>query len=368
MDPIIILFLFFSLLGVLLAFLFFFKKKGNRLANTLLGIYTFLFAAELLNNSLRWSGEIKTATFVHFNLIHFTGWLIYGPLVFIYVRSVVKERGLKLTDLLFLIPPFLLFVLLFPFYRLPTAKKLAVVQNNTIFEYATFPYGSIWIIILIMLFYAFYTYFTFWKDRRIGVRENVWLKWFVGCYLAYVLLFASYIFLTWFRFMDPKYDYFVDVVIVLFIGLLAFFGFVQPEVFEGKTLKDVIPFVKYRKTGLSKALSKEMKEKLLAIMVEEKPYLNNELRLNDLSESLNLSRNHTSQIINEHFNCSFFDFINQYRVAEAKTLLLDSAENGSTITQIAYDVGFNNRASFYKAFKKFTDRSPSDHIKQIKAS
>ncbi|MEL6919154.1 MAG: hypothetical protein AAFO99_15670, partial [Bacteroidota bacterium] len=60
MDPIIFLFLFFSFLGVLLSLLFFFKKKGDRFANILLAIYTFLFATELLNNSLRWSGLIKT--------------------------------------------------------------------------------------------------------------------------------------------------------------------------------------------------------------------------------------------------------------------------------------------------------------------
>ena len=95
--------------------------------------------------------------------------------------------------------------------------------------------------------------------------------------------------------------------------------------------------------------------------------MNNELRLDDLSRLMNLSRNHTSQIINEHFNLSFFDFVNRYRIREAKNTLIMLDKNELTVTQIAYDVGFNNRASFYKAFKKFTSENPSDYLKKIKA-
>jgi len=168
--------------------------------------------------------------------------------------------------------------------------------------------------------------------------------------------------------MDPSFDYLVDIAIVFFIGLLSFFGFVQPEVFEGKSIKEILPFIKYKKTGLSAALSLEMKAKLLKIMQNEKPYLNNELRLDDLSRLMNLSRNHTSQIINEHFNLSFFDFINRYRITDAKNLLMNVEKNGLTVTQIAYDVGFNNRASFYKAFKKFAELSPTKYIEHTRAS
>ena len=163
--------------------------------------------------------------------------------------------------------------------------------------------------------------------------------------------------------MDPSYDYFIDLFIVLFIGQLAFFGFVQPEVFEGKAVRDVIPFVKYQKTGMTSSLATEMSRRLKYLMDHEKPYLNNELRLNDIAEHLNLSRNHTSQVINEQFNLSFFDFVNRYRIEAAKDLLLKNKDQRRTISEIAYDVGFNNRASFYKAFKKFESVSPSDFLR-----
>ena len=107
--------------------------------------------------------------------------------------------------------------------------------------------------------------------------------------------------------------------------------------------------------------------RLEQVMKDEKLYLQNDLRLDDLAEKLNLSRNHTSQIINQFFNLSFFDYVNRYRVQEALDFLVDKSQD-HTISQIAFDSGFNNRASFYKAFKKFADHSPTYYLEHNKAS
>ena len=70
-------------------------------------------------------------------------------------------------------------------------------------------------------------------------------------------------------------------------------------------VEQLIPFVKYQKTGLSTALGLEMKDKLEQLMLEKELFLENDLRMDDLAKALNLSRNHTSQIINQYFNRSF---------------------------------------------------------------
>ncbi len=368
MSWVIILFFFFTIFGIALSIRFLFKEKADRFANVLLGVYTFLFAFELLNNCLRWSGIIYKTGFINLNFTHFPLWTVYGALVYIYVRRVVDKTGFKWADILFLIPPGITVALLFPYYSLSNESKLKALENGNTYDYVYFPDYGIWVVIVIMFFYAALTYFGFWQNKRVGFRENKWLRWFVGSYFGFVFMFALYIFLVRFNIMDSSYDYFIDIVIVFFIGMLAFFGFIQPEVFEGKSIKEAIPFVKYRKTGLSEGLSLEMKEKLLRIMEVQQPYLDNDLRLDDLAMMMKLSRNQTSQIINEHFNLSFFDFVNQYRIKDAKNLLLQNKEDDRTISQIAYDVGFNNRASFYKAFKKFSDGNPSDYVKHTQAS
>ena len=364
MTPQIIIFLFFAFLGVLLSILFWFKKTGDLFANRLLSIYTLLFSYEITYNCLQWSEIIYTTKYVHFHMTQFMLWLVYGPIVFIYVRRLTENVKFKKSDLLLFLPALLLFALFIPYYFLNATDKLDAIMNNQVFHYALFPNYGIWVIIGGMFFYGFYTYRKFKNDSKIGYKEGVWLKWFIGSYFGFVFLFALYIFLVRFNIMSYKYDYFIDAGIVFFIAMLGYFGFVQPDVFSGKkTIAQVIPFVKYKKTGLSKALSLDLKENLLQIMENEKPYHDNDLRLDNLAELLKVSRNQTSQIINEHFNLSFFDFINKYRVEEAVELLINPEDEDVNITHIAYGVGFNNRASFYKAFKKFTNKTPSYFLK-----
>lgn len=338
------------------------------MANMLLGTYTILFSLELLYNCLKWSGYLLRPEFAHFSFLHCPLWLTYGPLIYIYVRRVVAKVGFQQNDLWFLVPILAIAVLILPFYKLPASKKVEIMAQGSFYDYVNLPYEGIWVVIGLMLFYAWLTFRHFGPMKMSGFRENKWLKWLLGSYLGFVLAFFFYVFVVRFNIMDYRYDYFVDIVIVVFIGMLAFFGFVQPEIFEGKTIREVVPFIKYRKTGMSDALSHAMKDKLMQLMRDEKPYLENTLRLDDLAEKLNLSRNHTSQIINQHFNLSFFDFINKYRVYEAKRLLTELEEEKTTVTQIAYDAGFNNRASFYKAFKKFESQSPTQYLNPQHAS
>lgn len=60
--------------------------------------------------------------------------------------------------------------------------------------------------------------------------------------------------------------------------------------------------------------------------------------------------------------------MNQYRIKEVKNLLLQNKEKNMTIDHIAYDVGFNNKSSFYMAFKKFTNNTPTNYIEYMEAS
>lgn len=120
---------------------------------------------------------------------------------------------------------------------------------------------------------------------------------------------------------------------------------------------------KYEKTGLSESFSLELKDKLEYMMDSEKLYLRHELRLDDIAELLDISRHHASQVINENFNLNFYDFVNAYRIEEAKAKLCVGFENSSeSISDIAYQCGFNNRVSFYKAFKKITHTTPTEFM------
>lgn len=93
------------------------------------------------------------------------------------------------------------------------------------------------------------------------------------------------------------------------------------------------------------------------LMQQEKVYLNTTIRLNDLAEVMKISKHHLSQIINQNYKLSFYDFINKYRCDEAKKIILSHPEY--TLIQVAFEAGFNNKTSFVNAFKKFEGITPS---------
>ena len=119
---------------------------------------------------------------------------------------------------------------------------------------------------------------------------------------------------------------------------------------------------KYQRSSLDKALAEKLYQSILTFMETEKPFLNNELSLSSLAESLGLTSHYLSQVINQITNKNFFEFINGYRVQFAKELLLNSND---TVLKIAMDSGFNSKTTFYNAFKKDSLISPSEY-RQLK--
>ena len=101
-------------------------------------------------------------------------------------------------------------------------------------------------------------------------------------------------------------------------------------------------------------------------MVQAKPYLNPDLRLMDLREVLPMNRTYLSQFIHDEFDCSFFQFVNRYRIEEAKRLLRE--EPSLTIEQVALRSGFSSRISFTRVFTNETGLSPREWSAQCNIS
>jgi len=86
--------------------------------------------------------------------------------------------------------------------------------------------------------------------------------------------------------------------------------------------------------------------------------------LTEMAKELKVLPNQLSMIINSKLNCSFPDYVNSLRVRTAIELLDKANKQNLTIEAIAYESGFNNRTSFYKAFKKQTGKLPSEYLKK----
>ena len=93
-------------------------------------------------------------------------------------------------------------------------------------------------------------------------------------------------------------------------------------------------------------------------MDEDKVYFDPNLTIPKMADKIQIQPYLLSQIINAHFGQSYPDYINTFRINEAKKLLTD---NNLKISSVAMDCGFNTLSSFNLAFKKATGKTPSNY-------
>jgi len=118
---------------------------------------------------------------------------------------------------------------------------------------------------------------------------------------------------------------------------------------------------KYAKSGLNDAQLVEYKHRLELIMQSQQAFLKSDLTLPKLAEAVDCSVNHLSQVINSGFGMSFFDYLNQYRIEQAKELLTKLDGQSSAVLNIVFAIGFNSNSAFYTAFKKYVGQTPAQY-------
>ncbi|WP_461589203.1 helix-turn-helix domain-containing protein [Winogradskyella sp.] len=101
---------------------------------------------------------------------------------------------------------------------------------------------------------------------------------------------------------------------------------------------------------------------LKQLMTEKQLYKNPDLTLTTLSEALGVKSYVTTKCLNLIFELKFNDFVNTYRIEELKILLKNPKNDNYTLLSLAFEAGFNSKASFNRAVKKLTGKSPS-HLK-----
>ncbi len=122
---------------------------------------------------------------------------------------------------------------------------------------------------------------------------------------------------------------------------------------------------KEKEVAIEKTVSNKEIQLIDEYMKVEKPYLNSELNLSDLASNLQMHRSQLSQIINQGYDKNFNDFINEFRVNAFKDELRKGTHKQLSLLGIALDCGFNSKATFNRVFKKLTQTSPTEFIKEL---
>jgi AraC-like DNA-binding protein len=342
-------------------------NRGNKTANRLLGILMFMF-------SLSISGFVfvRTDSYKDFPFLiglPSTVIFLFGPLFYFYVKELTSYRfNFRKRDILHFIPFVALILYRLPFYLESSQEKLNSLETSGTLDEN--------LVILILQIIHLFIYLFFVKkvlnDYEVKIKstmsslEKINLRWISGGMNSFLIIFGiMIIFILLFISGINVYSIYTTVIplmVSIVILAIGYFGLTQPIIIPPE-IENSKP-KKYEKSSLTSENSEKYLNKLLNIMEAEKPFLNNDLTLQKLSEMLSISQHHLSQIINEQLNQNFFDFINSYRIEEAKTLLLDKRGELLTILAIAEEVGFNSKSAFNIAFKKYTSMTPTQFKKQ----
>jgi AraC-like DNA-binding protein len=350
-------------------FSFFLIHKGRKqISNNILSAFFIVQFIVILNYRLESVFAKQINFYLQIALIQFPFELLWGPLMYFYVKSQVKsEFKFRMKDLVHLTPfIFVLGFIISQYTILDFEAKLHLIESGALykwFPYFNFPY---YLILFAYNFSALVLILNYQRNLKnycsYVVRCNLnWLKFVLYGYIITCIITAV---------PSIAGDHFslpFDLkMIALFFPFLIFFNvlfykaMIHPYVI---IIPDEKP--KYTSSNLYNTDIQDYSRSIETYITTKKPYLNPSLTLHDLAESVGIVERIISQVINQHWNQNFFSFINFYRVEEAKKLLSSFDQTKSTMLGISFDAGFNSKSAFYEAFKKHTGMTPTEFRKRI---
>ena len=342
-------------------------RRHNVQANRLLGALALILAVFIMG------AVLKTTRYYlvwpHLTLIHDPGLFAIAPLMYLYVKALRTKDGLRRRDALHFIPALACAVYLTPYFVQSGPAKLAFLRNGG---------GNTWYNVKAALLLLQGTVYLVAMVRsvmpRMGGAPGLWqagirsatAQWkFVAGLLACVLVLGA---LRQFDFFGvPRHFYIESNLVMPFVASLTVYWMAYLALTRPESVSFVVAPTRSERIGLRPDQIEKHVGRLLALMEQEKPYRASDLTIKTLAEKLGLPTAQVSALINERLADNFVDFVNRYRIEEAKRLLLDVSKRHYSVLAIAEEVGFNSKSAFNAAFRKYTGRTPSDFRKVVDA-
>lgn len=382
--------------GIVLAFFLSFlllTKRDKTAADNLLVTWLFFTGLSLLSFYLFFTGQYL----YHPSLVvmGFTLPLIHGPFLYLYTRQQTSALLFDAKQLLHFLPVILFSLLFVDFYFFPFERKVDIFKNEGR-EYETQLLINLIAVSLSGVVYVPLALIRLLKYKRNIVHqfsntEKINFNW-----LLYLIIWIGII---WALVLIVREGALIFGAVSLFVIWLGYFGIRQVHVFghnvshfQNQTIDLAQPIVnvspqsleqpaeptfapvenitavKYQKSSLSDDDAELIHQRLKKFFSEKKPYANPDLTLDDLANSLEVHPNYLSQVINSKEKKNFYELINEKRIEEFINLTSDPSNNQFTLLALAYDCGFNSKASFNRNFKKHTGLTPSEYLKRKAAS
>ncbi|MEP5611650.1 MAG: helix-turn-helix domain-containing protein [Cyclobacteriaceae bacterium] len=253
-----------------------------------------------------------------------------GPFLYFYFLSKLQDRFVwKKTFYIHLVPYFIL-IIMSPFLT-----------------WSFWKFGGLWLSYLSILVYFLLSLYSFVKHKAFVDKGTA--KWLGGLLVViFILLFAYSPAL--FRYVGYVGGAMLYSIAILISGYFMLINKGSVSFFR----------TKYETSSLKPERVGEIRELIEASMNKNRSYLNPELSMIGLAKEISVSSHHLSRVINQEFESSFTDYINSFRIEEAKKRLLDSSYDHLKLSAMVFECGFNSVPTFNTLFKKKYKMTPSE--------
>ncbi|MCZ4221767.1 helix-turn-helix domain-containing protein [Pedobacter rhodius] len=315
--------------------------------------------------------------------------LFIGPLLYFYTRAIFNyDFRIKGLDFFHLLPGclYLIVNIIISSVDVFLYKSYNLTNEHEDPDFATWYTVLSMLSILVYLFLSIRYYNQFKKYTAIATSfaDQAGLKWLRNFLYAFSLLsimpiiravLSYFDFFERMRYFGPWYYYVGFAIVVYYIAINAFHAVhlplhkiqFNPQLLLGFDLKEqsaenvkksaafeIPPAVDGKEIAL--------KEALKALMENELLFERSDLTLSEVAKKLQTNSVVLSRAVNQQFRLNFNDYVNQYRVnAVIERLSMPEFKN-QTLLAIAFDAGFNSKATFNRSFKKFTGKNPKDFL------
>lgn len=362
------------------------NKKSNRFLVMLMIQLMVISAMSFITDNL-----VFIARYVLF--LYIPTFLFISPTIYLYIKSLTEKSFQfdKKAKMHFILPLVILFsflifnILLNLTLYFKNPKSITIISSIFLYMNAFAIYGFP----IVQLFYYGLKIVRIYRSHLSNIKDYFsnaeevqmsWVKYFMITYFAFMVVF---IFITIdiesLKNMSDLLYYGELLLLIIFVG---FFGTKQADIYQKSlTRSQNEAFIFTNSTvasinepieetfiaeqnaisisGLNETKKTEIKNALIELLESEKLYLHPSLNINDLAEKLNTNQKYLSVVINDCFNKNFLTFINEYRINEAKAIIMSDTNQRYSIEGIGNMAGFNSRSAFFNAFKKITGMTPS---------
>ena len=354
--------------------------KKNR-AKQFLGFFMIMAFGVYFSHALFFQKQY--AAYLFFDPVYLFSSLSVYPMYYLYIRLLTVESNLKLKSLILLLPAFIfglasavVYMLMTPADRsdyvlsyLFRIKEVKAESELFVIQRIIFAGSRIAFMIQISFFLVFGRKLVLqYNGRIVNFYSNLESKTIVWVNLLLYSFFAtsvmSIIFNVLGRSLFLYSILFLLIPSVIFSVLLFFIGFqgymqnyTVIDLAEDEQVQPELSMKEYNQT--------QIKDRLIELFDNQQIYKQCDLKITLVSLKLQTNRTYVSNLINTEFKCSFSEFVNNYRIAEAKKLLANSTHLNYSLDYISDISGFGSIHSFIRIFKEREGITPGKFRNKI---